>query len=403
MTTERGSTTRILMVEPVCRGFEHVRVNASVLATLLLAHPEADVLFLGEEEHRSGIRALLEERFPDNAPRVRWDDARVPPRHAGTAAKLPIEVALLLSAFDRARRENVDLVFFSSASETFFFLLKLFLLPFRKRTPVLAAAHGVLATLVTHAGGRFLASLRGMRLVFRLPHPRQFAYVLFGETIRASLRPFSATASDRSVVIDLPYLWDEPAIPATTPDPAPTFSFFGASGGRGKRFDRFAAAADIARTRYPALAFSVVGHLSTVQDRERYADAFPDAALSSLTPAQYAAAARQATYALSVGDPDVYRFGASSSFLDALSFLKPGIYLENPYLAECFRTMGDIGYLCSSPDEVTATVLALAGGIPHARYRSQQESIMTGRRKFDPATIAPQLRSALDDLRLRIR
>jgi glycosyltransferase involved in cell wall biosynthesis len=403
MTIDRSGRFRIVMVEPVCRGFEHVRVNAGVLCTILLAFPDAEVDFFGEREHRTGVQRLASERFPSDASRVHWHDALIPPRHSGTAGKLPVECRLLWSVFRRVRRDHVDLVFFCSASETTFFLLKVFLLALHRHVPVLAAAHGVLATLVSHAGKRFLGSLRGMRLVLRLPHPRQFAYVLFGEVIRNSLKEFSATASRKAVVMDLPYLWDEGSIPLFVPGGTPRFSFFGASGGRGKGFDRFAAVAAELRQNRPGVVMSLVGHLSTDRDREQYREVLPGASSRSLTQEEYAAAARKSTYAVSTGDPDVYRFGASSSFLDALSFLKPGIYLENPYLKECFRSMGDIGYLCASMEEVKATVMVLADGIPEDRYRSQQKAILSGRKMFDPVTIAPAVKGAIETLRHAIR
>ena len=53
------------------------------------------------------------------------------------------------------------------------------------------------------------------------------------------------------------------------------------------------------------------------------------------------------------------RLVASATFLDALSYVKPGIYLRNPYVEYYFEQMGDIGYLCDSYEEMREVVLAI--------------------------------------------
>jgi hypothetical protein len=293
------------------------------------------------------------------------------------------------------------LVLFTSATEIGFFLLKVQLAGSRISVPVLAVMHGVLATIVPGAPRKRLASLRGMRLVFRLPQPRQLRYVALGESILRSLREIHPAAARHTVAIEIPFSWTENALPGDSPLP-PTpmrFGYFGVSGGRGKGFDRFVRLADEIRGEFPEARFMMVGHLSTGTDRARFGTAQEDYPGAPLTQDEYARRARQVTYAVSVTDAYVYRVGASTSFLDALSSIKPGIYLRNPYLEECFRTMGDIGYLCDTLDDVRACMRSVLAEFPASRYARQCRNIFLMRRIFEPATICTRLHTIVEEVR----
>jgi hypothetical protein len=102
------------------------------------------------------------------------------------------------------------------------------------------------------------------------------------------------------------------------------------------------------------------------------------------------------TYAVGTANPDDYRLAASASFLDALSYGIPGLYLRNRYIEHYFDRMGDIGYLCSTAAEIEETALSLAADFPVSRYVQQRQNILLGRQVFDPKTIATQLRAIVD-------
>jgi hypothetical protein len=84
---------------------------------------------------------------------------------------------------------------------------------------------------------------------------------------------------------------------------------------------------------------------------------------------------------------------ASASFLDALCYVKPGIYLRNPFIEHYFDQMGDIGYLCRSYGEIRDTLRSIVGRFPEERYQQQCQNILRGRRLFQPEMLAPRLRA----------
>ena len=391
----------IVICEPQCWDFEHSRVNASVVHTVLLAYQDSRVLFLGERSHLARVREILEVQAPGVFSRVEWREMQIPPRQASGLRRFAAEWNTVRRVFRIASRSTASLVLFSSATEIGLLLIKIQLAGSRLPVPVLAVMHGGLATIVPSAVRKRFASLRGLRLVFRLPHPRRLRYVALGASILQSLRDFQPSAARHTVAMEIPFSWTVTRLtPATRfSGPGVTFGYFGVSGGRGKGFGEFVRIADEVRGKYPEARFMMVGHLSTDADRARFGAMRRDFPDSPLTQEEYAQRAREVTYAVSVTDPNVYRVGASTSFLDALSSIKPGIYLRNAYLDECFRSMGDIGYLCDTVEEVKARIVSVLAEFPRSRYLQQCETIFSMRHIFEPATISVGLREIVEEVR----
>ena len=108
---------------------------------------------------------------------------------------------------------------------------------------------------------------------------------------------------------------------------------------------------------------------------------------------EYSRRARSITYAVWTGDPGAYRLSASSAFLDAVAWAKPGIYLRSPYIEAYFRRMGDIGYLCDDVEAMDGVIASILDAFPHERHERQRQAILRGRRLFEPGTLAPRLRA----------
>ena len=147
---------------------------------------------------------------------------------------------------------------------------------------------------------------------------------------------------------------------------APSFGYFG-NAGRG--FDHFVRLADDINHDRQGVKFELVGHL-------KY-------------PGKYSSYAGPVTGLV-----------ASASFLDSISFIKPGIFLKNPYIDFYFERIGDIGYLCDTPDEMRALILSLVREFPAERYRQQQVNILHGRQIFEPPRVADQFRKITIELGL---
>jgi hypothetical protein len=101
-------------------------------------------------------------------------------------------------------------------------------------------------------------------------------------------------------------------------------------------------------------------------------------------------------YALFLYPQGSYRFSVSGAFLDAVSLLRPVVALKNPYFEHCFEKMGDIGYLCDTPEQLGELVRELCARFPKSHYAAQQKELRRGRAAFAPPAVGAALRAALD-------
>jgi hypothetical protein len=140
-----------------------------------------------------------------------------------------------------------------------------------------------------------------------------------------------------------------------------------------------------------AVDFLLVGPAGE-RERAQYGDVVRGMDSSRLSLAEYDQRADAIDYAVWTANPNSYRLAASASFLDALSYIKPGLYLRSDFVEYYFNQLGDIGYLCSTHEEMEATARSIVSSFPDERYRQQCANILRGRSVFEPARVAMQLR-----------
>ena len=143
--------------------------------------------------------------------------------------------------------------------------------------------------------------------------------------------------------------------------------------------------------------FSIIGRVDgNAAVRLREADVFAPSARLSWD--DYRSRASAIHYSLGIADPEPYRLTASGSFLDSLSYVKPGLFLRNRYVEACFERLGDIGYLCDSVDHMVETARTIVSAPPIDRYLAQCENIRRGRGMFSPAAVAGELATLLAEM-----
>jgi hypothetical protein len=214
-----------------------------------------------------------------------------------------------------------------------------------------------------------------------------------GGSIYPSLDLLMPEAASHFRVLDPPYFMNETAT-AVDGDRHIRFGYFGVGRNAERAFNQFVRLAQEIQ-RQPGRKrgeFLIVGHVQTgVGDPAIRPGVVEGASRTALPLDEYTRRARTVTYAVSLADSAHYRLVASASFLDALCYLKPGIYLRNAYVQYYFDRMGDIGYLCDSYDELRDVILAILQNFPEARYQQQCQNIRNGRLRFEPQAVAPRL------------
>jgi hypothetical protein len=388
--TQTSLPRSVCVCEPLCKGFEHGLVNTAILHTVLLAFPEASMTFAAEAEHGERVRANLTARDPSNAARVQWKTIAIPPRVTSITQRLPCEYRTLRELFDIAGGTHAELLFFSSATELGLLALKTLLLTRRPPFKVMAMLHNVLASFENVRKKRF-SRFRGLPAVFALPQPASLCYIALGDSIFHRLEEIAPGASRYFDVLDLPHEWvaDHPVSLAA--GESPRFGFLGVSQGKG--FETFARVVEGVRATEPSARFSLVGHLNSADDCSRYRRITEDAECTPLPDQEYHRRGLALTYAVWTADPAHYGLVASATFLDALSLVKPCIYLRNPYIDSYASRMGDIGYGCASVQEMQDVITSLNRSFPAGRYREQCATILRTRDIFSPPVLGGRLRS----------
>mgnify|MGYP001103939716 CR=1 FL=1 len=384
----------VILCEPQCRGFEHALFNAAFLDTVLCAYPRSPVIFLGEEGHLEWVRQILERHDSRFVSRVTWQAMAIPPQHSAGWRRLPEERAWCRRLFDASAAHSPLFMGVCSITPTGLFALKLDLYKRRTNVPTLVVVHSILASILDRPPRKPWNWISSLRKVLEMPHPRSLKYVALGEPILRTLLRERRRLGRHFCALDIPYF--EEAAPPATPSGKIRFGHLGV-GNRHKGFDRFAQLARETQAWAKGVEFSLVGFVDDAECMS-YVQWIADVGDRPLSPEVYSDRAARLTYAVWLADPRHYRLAASASFLDALSYGKPGIYLRNPYVEHYFERMGDIGYLCRDYGEVGQVVSSIARDFPAERYRKQCENILQGRRIFEPAGLAPSLQAIVDGM-----
>ena len=386
---------QVYIVEPFCQEFEHVQFNAPLVLSTLLAYPDATARFIGSASHCDHVRAALEHFFPEACARVEWNTITIPERTLSPLARIREEHRLFKGIFRQARIRDTQAILFASATDTAVLSIKVLLTGTSPGCPVVVILHSVLKELEQQS--KFLSRWRGISLALRVPHPRGLRFV-------APSTPFVEYLAERFPrlgrhfsPIEHPWFWSDATLPGSRLPAVVRFGHFGVSTAKG--FDIFARiAAELKAEGIPA-EYSLVGYLNNPADELLDLSAVPDARRTHLTPEEYATRAQSITYAVWTTHAQRLGLMASSTFLDALSVLKPVVYIGNHLLDAYARILGDFGYRCSDAQEMKSTMRKLALEWPNERYRRQQEAILAGRKIFDPATVATQLRTIIEEVR----
>ena len=389
----------IVLVEAQRTGQEHASFNAALLETVLTAYPDDAVIFLGQGEHLGWVQRAYEDASGPVPSRVEWREISIPPKGTGGIRRLPDERGWCRSVAALARSETVRAVILCSVTDTGLFLLNT-LLRFRpSRVPLLVVMHSSLSAIAEPYRRKPWNWFCDFRQLLRSRQPARLRYVALGSAIYQAVCELLPRAAESFVSLDLPCLWVRHAVAERSPDPCVRFGFFGAPR-PGTGFELFCQLATDMRG-YIAdgrCEFVLVGFLS--KDAPDYAtDNVAGVSREPLPMEEYSRRGDAITYSIWAGDPAKYRLTASASFVDTLSYIKPGIFLKAPYVKSYCDQMGDSGYLCDDYEGMLRVATSLVEGFPQERYSAQCGNILRTREMCSPQVLGPQLREIVERIR----
>ena len=397
--------------------------NAGLLRTIAFGYPQAQVAFLAEPDHLHEVRKCLADLGAELPGRFQWREIDIPPAERGVYwgrfTRTTYKPARLwCEAFRRRLNETPpDLLVFASMSPVVLCAWKR-AASGGTESPTLVVVHSFLA-LLEHRSSVWRVALLfrrsppgpgssprprrlsvlaaiesrlvSVRRILKMGSSRRLRYVALGASILRHLQELDPKLARRFSALDPPCLWiDGKAAPAADAPPSVvTFGFFGVGF---KGFDVFARAASALKPGFPRARFLLVGFLNTPQEGA-FKGVVEGVGEKPLSLDEYRRRASEVTYSVWTAWPEHYRLVASVSFVDAIAFGKPGIYLRNPFVEHYFETIGDIGYLCDSIDEVVATARSVLESFPRERYERQCRAIREGRRLFSPEALGERFRA----------
>lgn len=397
-SSEAGSNPRpaVLIAEPQLKGPAHTTVNAALIEAARLAFPGTQPTFLGPKKHLRWVERALETTPGRSAEGVDWRSLPDVPSLAkvGRHSHLIAELGVWRRILGESRRLAPEALLICSVTRTGILLLKLlgFLLP--RSTPIFIVVHQL-----NELFGESVGSPRAKQLatLLTLPDRSDLRFLAPAEPVYQALCASFPRIAARFSWIDLPYFWQEDA-----PAPLPAspqelvFGFFGV--GRPGRIEPFCRLAGEIRRQHPRARFVLVGHLDRQRpDLDAWQTVVEGLSPEPLPLEELCRRARQVHYAVWTSPDEDYRMTFSASFLDALSFIKPCIFLENPFITHYQETMGDFGHCCHDLEEMTEVVTALVeveGAVPD-RYTVQCHAILAERHRWAPESAAALLRRAL--------
>lgn len=388
----------VIVCEPQCWGFEHVPLNAALLDTVRLAYPSSGIVFFGEKEHISYVRRELALAEQDEQ-KITFRCIKVPNRQLGGWRRMPDEFVWCSRILAEALHKEAKLLVLCSITNTGLLALKYLMHRRRFKLPTIAVLHGCLAGITGRQSRRPWNWIIGLGRVLSLPHPANLLFIVLGDSILREVRVLKPKQKMQWRSLDHPYLWPQnnsyDLDVMCRADRCLSFGYFGVSG---KGFDIFCRLADEIAPCTTIARFVMVGFYSGPKGKKPYSRFIPVIPEHPLLREEYEVLANQITYVVSTAKLGNYRLVASGTFLDALAFLKPGIYLSNDYIKYYFNLMGDIGYLCDSYEEMAETIKNIISDFPMNRYKQQAENIRRGRAIFEPVTLAPRLREIMSSL-----
>lgn len=361
----------IAICEPNCKGLTHVPFNSALLASINLAFPHDDIIFLAENNHINCIKDHL-------------NNHNIPIR----ATFQPVDISQheLLehkSLYENALSYNPQRIFFSSVS--ILGLLSISLSDLRE-LDVRLVFHNALSKLdSTKPLIKYIS-----KLIIDFGFRRKIRYIVLAEYIYHNVISKFPYLEKALCWIDHPYIFSKKKEKISKVK-RNTYGFIG-FGSYYKGFDIFLS---IISNKKINANFLFAGHVSSEfigLNSKRYGLKFET---SPLQRDIYDSYIEQMDYILLPFRDSYYRYVMSGSFLDCLYYLKPCLTLKNSLTTGLFNRLGDIGYICNDYVDLNETIIHLSNSTENS-YMNKIFNIEQAQAIFEPSSIARQINERLN-------
>ena len=355
----------------------------------MLSHQDEVINFFGEKSHIHAIQDILNDEYIDFTSTIKWNCLNIPQSKNRGWRRISQELVWLKEIKLAFNYGNVQLVFFCSITNTALLILKLCI---AIKIDIVAIIHGELSTLGDKPARRPWNWIISLKNVLKIPHPQNIKYLVLGESIYNSVVTSYSKLRNHFEFINIPWFMEK-STPQLNLGKLNIISF-GYFGTTYRGFDTFNQLASELSPKYSKVEFSLVGHGSNINkfNNTKNIVGFTNTPLSEH---EFSARGKGITYAVGTGSYEYYSWGVNTILLHSMSYIKPGIYLRNPYIAYYFNLFGDIGYLCDDYEHLKETILSIINDFPTSRYLNQRSHIKKARKLFNPSTISGEIKKLI--------
>jgi hypothetical protein len=369
----------LIVCEPQCYGFEHVNINAALIAVLRNAYPDRRIVFFAEKHHLHDVEKILNVHSINN---VTLCEMAIPERTATGFVRFIKELSLCKKVFKFAHDNGCNRLLFGSITREGLYSVKAFLIIFRAIRCYIVP-HSILETILAQP------PLRPWRSFFWWNCSR-LTYIVLGESICKQLISTFPAVKDYVNFIDHPYFYKYMDAIRRPKSDTIIFGAFGvASRQKGSQM-LFSMAEEINKTATILRPqFILIGSIldKALKEIPAHCVSIPSPE-TPLTAEQFDYYASSIDYSIFTHTMDLYRLTASGALFDAFSYIKPIIAIRNPFFEHYFSVMGDIGYLCDDYDEMLSVISEILNHFPSDRYILQCNNILLGREKINIPRLA---------------
>lgn len=374
---------KIIIIEPQNESLFHAPFNAALLHSFKLAFQDHEISFTGMIKHVNVVTNILTKNSPIDGYRV-ITHILLPPK---TQKKID-RFLWSWRLFSKLSKEY-DILVLASASRMH--LAQLQALTFISKKPsIYVVLHGELESIY-NLNNKFPQSLLSLKSLLKREGAKRLNYFVLGDSLMKNIPSEYKHLIKNSFVIDHPYHFSNTLSPLDA-SPTLTFGIFGNSGDGELLYQLV----NKVHSTLPNIKFMMIGFVGEGKSKGPLADHVEGLTETPLSREAYESAANKISHALFITELNGYKLRASGTFFDALSFLKPLLFISNNFVNHYWSECPPIGTKCTDIDEMANKIIEIYKNFNETSYREQQKAMQTYRARFTPTSQAQKIHKNLN-------
>jgi hypothetical protein len=385
----------ILAFELLSLGTHHGPANSATLQTIAYAATDQTIRV---HAHASHIAELRGDPLLTGNQRIEFVDVALSPHYLEKSQVVSIkrfwrEFVTLLRALRQVRRREFCLLVMLSTTPTLILAASLIAATGWRRVGTLVCLHGNIASLTGWRSRNPVIRRLDLHAMLARRHRLPLRYLVFEPSVRQELGKLVPEAPAYTDVLPHPAnpaeIVQQPSLPLQYPV---RIGLVGQAT-EAKGITPFLATARQFKQRHgDRVEFYLIGRVFPGDDISRFAGLDGPVSTEPIARHAFRELLGRLHFVFLPLRPEYYRLAASGALLDAITWLKPVIATDIPIVADMFTHFGDIGYRCSSTDEMQQALESVLTSMDPARYAGQVDAMRRAREARLPKTLARVVR-----------